>query len=285
MTESQPPNVRVLALRFRDRRVILDKPRLLIGRATDCDVILDGPLISRQHAELVVDGNAITVADLGSRNGVFVNGTRIEAPTELRGGDQLSIGGETAVVVRPDDGADATVLRRAMTLTGMEPIAAPTPAAGTRAFDDGNADEATRAASTLELLAPVFDKVLRMGRVDEAERLVGRQLEAIARRASRREPLSRPLVELTTSLALRLADGSAQAQWIDFAVTLNADAELVMSVEAVDQLYQLVRRVRGTDVRRLERYVTALRALQARLSPSERFVLNRLEGLLQVAVA
>ena len=63
-----------------------------IGRADQCDVVIALPHVSRAHAEVVVDGDVATVRDLGSSNGTYVNGRRIQQH-ELRHGDVLTVGG------------------------------------------------------------------------------------------------------------------------------------------------------------------------------------------------
>jgi two-component system, cell cycle response regulator len=70
----------------------LEPGTFTIGRAPACELMLDSPGISRRHAELVVDEHSVTVRDLGSVNGTFVNETRIEAPVQLAGGDLLRFG-------------------------------------------------------------------------------------------------------------------------------------------------------------------------------------------------
>lgn len=69
--------------------------RFLIGRGTDCQLSLDDPLVSRRHAVIAVaeDGRA-TVEDLGSRNGVFLNGARVDKPERLDDGDVIRIGSQ-----------------------------------------------------------------------------------------------------------------------------------------------------------------------------------------------
>jgi pSer/pThr/pTyr-binding forkhead associated (FHA) protein len=52
--------------------------RTVLGRARTCDVTVDDPSVSRQHAELRPEGEGWLVADLGSTNGTFVNGRRIQ---------------------------------------------------------------------------------------------------------------------------------------------------------------------------------------------------------------
>ena len=51
--------------------------QLLLGRSAGCDLVVPSPSVSRRHAEVWVDGEALQVRDLGSANGITVNGARI----------------------------------------------------------------------------------------------------------------------------------------------------------------------------------------------------------------
>jgi predicted component of type VI protein secretion system len=65
-----------------------------IGRE-GADITLDDDQVSRAHARVSATGSTVTVEDLGSTNGTFVNGTRIEAATTLEPGDTVRIGTTT----------------------------------------------------------------------------------------------------------------------------------------------------------------------------------------------
>lgn len=67
------------------------KRRITIGRSRDCDVRLNDPNASRQHAEVRQEGTAYWLVDLGSTNGVEVNGTRTKR-AKLEPGDTITIG-------------------------------------------------------------------------------------------------------------------------------------------------------------------------------------------------
>src|SRR3954453_8720419 len=54
---------------------------LIVGRAPTCDLPVFDPTISRRHAELVGDEGGVSLRDLGSSNGTFVNGTKVQAVT------------------------------------------------------------------------------------------------------------------------------------------------------------------------------------------------------------
>jgi len=67
----------------------------LIGRGRGCDIILNLSSVSRSHATLIRDPDGIwRYNDLNSKNGSMINGVRITEPTRIKGGDQLTIGGE-----------------------------------------------------------------------------------------------------------------------------------------------------------------------------------------------
>jgi phosphatidylserine/phosphatidylglycerophosphate/cardiolipin synthase-like enzyme len=64
-----------------------------IGRSEENDVVVADPLASRFHARITLSGDECVVTDLGSHNGTFVNGERIETRTPLRSGDVLDVAG------------------------------------------------------------------------------------------------------------------------------------------------------------------------------------------------
>ena len=78
------------------------KGSLVIGRSRTCDLTLASPDASRRHAEIVTLASGYLVRDLGSTNGTWVNGERIEE-RPLRSGDRIEIGGDlmTFCVVDP----------------------------------------------------------------------------------------------------------------------------------------------------------------------------------------
>jgi hypothetical protein len=73
------------------KRTVLSGSRVLIGRSRECDIQLDDPNTSRRHAEVRREGSTWVVADLGSTNGIKVNGHRV-AETELHPGDEVTLG-------------------------------------------------------------------------------------------------------------------------------------------------------------------------------------------------
>lgn len=73
------------------RVVPLDKDRLLIGRANHCDLVINEPSISAEHARLTREADGWRIANLLSTNGTFVNGKRASRAV-LQHGDHIRVG-------------------------------------------------------------------------------------------------------------------------------------------------------------------------------------------------
>ena len=130
--------------------------RIVVGRDPTCDITHDHSLLSRRHAEFVSAGELVVVRDLGSRNGVFVNGTKT-AEHSLRPGDVVQIGplraqyvvdGVPLSIAPEDHDTDRTSVRRPSALDNP-PAAAPARPLPASAAAPVSADEddATRLVS------------------------------------------------------------------------------------------------------------------------------------------
>ena len=64
---------------------------LILGRASDCDLVVAHPAVSLRHAELRREGTRCRLVDLSSTNGTFVNDVRVSSQV-LREGDVVSLG-------------------------------------------------------------------------------------------------------------------------------------------------------------------------------------------------
>jgi hypothetical protein len=73
------------------RRNVLSGNRVVLGRSREADIVLQDPNVSRRHAELRREDGGWQIVDLGSTNGIKVNGRRVDNQP-LRPGDQITIG-------------------------------------------------------------------------------------------------------------------------------------------------------------------------------------------------
>ncbi|MEJ8810735.1 FHA domain-containing protein [Variovorax ureilyticus] len=73
------------------RQVLLGPHETKIGRASTNDIVIDVNQVSRVHASIMVGPAFVTLKDLGSRNGTFVNGVKVETLV-LANGDSIRIG-------------------------------------------------------------------------------------------------------------------------------------------------------------------------------------------------
>ena len=79
-------------LRIGARTELVGSQGAVLGRSRDSDVVLDDPNVSRHHAEVRPSGGSWIVNDLGSTNGIKLNGRRIRGPESLKRGDVIELG-------------------------------------------------------------------------------------------------------------------------------------------------------------------------------------------------
>lgn len=89
--------------------------RYLVGRSPSCDLVLSSDHASREHAAFVRQDDGVWVSDLGSKNGVQVNGLGIAGTRRLSDGDRVSVGEVTLRFTDPED----RYLRRIEALEGQ----------------------------------------------------------------------------------------------------------------------------------------------------------------------
>ena len=109
-TRGEPSREPVCWLVGRDQEFRLGAGDHVVGREPGVSIRLDSPRVSRHHARIVISGASgreVAVEDLGSKNGTFVRGIRIDERTRLSSGDDIQIGPIT-LIVRIVEGLDAT---------------------------------------------------------------------------------------------------------------------------------------------------------------------------------
>jgi pSer/pThr/pTyr-binding forkhead associated (FHA) protein len=85
-------DLKVLEGRQAGKTIPVPVKQFLIGREQDCHLRPNSELISRHHCVFSIDEFSVRLRDLGSTNGTYVNGTRIDSPITLKSGDRIAVG-------------------------------------------------------------------------------------------------------------------------------------------------------------------------------------------------
>jgi pSer/pThr/pTyr-binding forkhead associated (FHA) protein len=259
-------------LRQGKREIRLERPALVIGRSAASDIQVSSGLVSRRHARLSLTNLGVMVEDLGSRNGVFVNSERVVGSARLRVGDRITVGDEVFVYGELEEPLDRAVTEVALQAQRIR-----------ESFTEDDTVIARRSADVFQLLGSVVDKALALGRGEEAERLIAAHLSTALSDALSGRPLPPDVARTAAGYSVKLAGATGKAAWLDHAVKLYQALDLVLPLSLVDEMYVLLRRVRGLDLKVLRGYTEYLRSRAQGLAPAERFVLQRLLGLERLA--
>lgn len=294
------PSVARFRLRYQATDLEMPLGEFVIGRSSSCSLALDDALVSRRHAILRVSTESVTVEDLGSRNGVNLNGQKIVGTARVRHLDRVSIGGQDMIVMEVGRQArerPTSEFRVCLSCnTPLEATASHCSRCGARI--PGGA--ATLAGATLEirldadpsevsgafrLIASIADKALALGQFEDAERMLGQHLDALVAGAQLGRKTSDLHLAQGTDFALALAEGLGSARWLDWAFDIHAANRQLMPSATIERLHELVRKVRYSTPTALRAYIAVLAELGDSLTPAERFQVRRLEGLERVVVA
>lgn len=112
--------------------------QLIIGRSSELDMVLVEDMVSRKHAKISLVSGKITIEDLGSTNGTFVNGEKVKT-SRLKEGDRILIGTSILKLVR--QGANAPELSDAQVKQNLEQAAAVQSSRQTRTAMTGKLEE------------------------------------------------------------------------------------------------------------------------------------------------
>ena len=276
----------------------------VIGRSTECQLSLDDPLVSRRHAVIRITRDAVTVQDLGSRNGVLVNAVKIDGERSVVAGDKISIGSQEMLLLSAEEhphmpranddvyrratqtlGAAYVVdLRNAMDVGGGALVggglasSALAASPGERIVDPPTV-EAARSRQSFQLLGGVADKALAMGRADDAERILQALLLDVITRARDGQPIEPAMAESAAKYAARLGGATTRGAWVDYVFELYKRQKKPIPAAVVDELYTVVRKAKNIDLSSVRDYLAQLRAAAPTHGPAEQFLVKRIEGL------
>src|SRR3954466_13710876 len=85
------PSLVFLAGPIAGRRYKLGDGEYVIGRRSDCQIFVPDMRVSRQHARLWKNGEGWSLEDLGSNNGTFINGVKLQQATTIKHEDEITI--------------------------------------------------------------------------------------------------------------------------------------------------------------------------------------------------
>jgi hypothetical protein len=270
-------------LRYLAHDLELPAGEFVVGRSAECQLSVDDPLVSRRHALFKVSRDVVSVEDLGSRNGVVVNGVKIDSSRDLGDSDKITIGSQDMTLHRYEEGSkpaphDEEYRRATQTLGamsvgelrgGIEPTVA----------DEQSKSGSSRTVNSFRLLGGVADKALAMGRAEEAERILQSLLFEILHRARDGGPIDTDAAEHAARYAARLAGATAKGAWVDYVFDLYTVVRRPLPAHIIDELFTVVRKVKTLDLKMLRAYLEELRQQAATFGPTERFLMQRIEGL------
>jgi pSer/pThr/pTyr-binding forkhead associated (FHA) protein len=271
-------------LRHHQHHFELAEGEFLIGRSAECQLALDDALVSRRHALLTVTADSVVVKDLASRNGVVVNGTKIDGSRILLDGDKLVIGSQEMHLIssRPQRSVEALRARSrtgAQTLSHTVPAVVVGPARSTASMPK----DAPKRAESFPLLATLSDKALALGRTDDAERLLASVMAEMLKDVQQGSPGSLDTVDQAALYAVRLAGATAKGSWVDYVIALYTAARRPCPAPLVDELHVVLRKTTPVDIAAFRAYLEMLRDQAATFGPGERFLVQRIEGLERLA--
>lgn len=265
----------VYRLAFRGEELLLGDAPVVVGRSPDCHVMIrKDKLASRRHARFTATPEGVRVEDLGSTNGVYVEGERITRPAMLTGGEHVRVGQQEFKVLasdtrrkffKPSSKVDSWSDKTALPL-GAEP-------------EEGS--DRTHRADVFDVLLNLSEKALREKNPEGAERIIGPQLTKLARQAAASRTINAAYRERGALIALQLAQVTGQGRWVDLVISLYAATGDLVTPSVIDALEAAARKVDQVDVTSLRRYAVTAASPQRPGGPGEKHIAARVRALEQ----
>ena len=222
------PNPRMSLPRFRLRFLLqeIDLPQgdTVIGRSATCQVTIEDPLVSREHARIRIAGERATIEDLGSRNGVQIGGAQLKGVHVLADGDRVRIGTQEVVFlsavppVAAGAGTRTTGFMCHCSECGhpypLELLECPACGSSDRTEEDTLAGAPTTQRDWgLDLVVEQLRRAESLGRSDDIERILAHARMGIEQRIGNNLPLERHTLDAVADAAATLAVTRGDAAW------------------------------------------------------------------------
>jgi hypothetical protein len=265
----------------------------VIGRSLECNLTIEDPLVSREHARIVIDEDGERVEDMSSRNGVRVNGVQIKGPTPLNDGDRVRIGTQDFVFCRVDPAgkghSKTTGVLRLCSKCHLpyprESVSCPNCESTEQSDEEtlsGSFGNESHTAWSVQLLVEALERALSLGRIQDAERIARRataQVEELLVSGGAVDP--KGLAGLAMQ-AVATTTATNDPTWLLWVLDVYRRSDRVPPVEVVERLAEATR-VHGSVVRgALDGLLAQLRVSAQAASQADVAALARLEGIRRV---
>jgi hypothetical protein len=275
----------------------------LIGRSSECNLVLDDPSVSRIHAAIIRDKGRLYIQDKGSRNGARVNEKPVNEKMELEDGDNIVIGHQNILILAHDRISDAenTVGLKACKSCGSwvptnqstcthcgtkrAPLA-PQKGMSTNLNPEAESSSDTRNGihghQSVMLMVDLAHKAIRVSKFDDAERLLDSVISRVQTRLKNGDHVSDDRFIAIVKAIVELGAASKSARQISILFRFHRKVGKLMSRELVEDLYETVRFTGYTVCREFDRYLSVLDSNENTFDAGEKFVYRRLKGLAQI---
>lgn len=238
-------------LRFLLQEIDLPQGDTLIGRSASCQVTLDDPLVSREHARIHIESAAASVEDLGSRNGMRLNGRLVDGSAPLSNGDRLRIGTQEFVFLELPASAERPARGGGTRQTGFmchcancsraypaELVACPACGGRERLEEDTLTGNSQRDWG-LELATEAVERARRNGAKQDLERVLSHGRLGLEQHLAEGRVVDRRLVDSLGIAAAEVATTRNEAGWGRWTLSIYASLGWVPPARLSQLLAQL----------------------------------------------
>ena len=210
-------------LRFLLQEIDLPQGDTIIGRSATCQVTIEDPLVSREHARIRIHGERATIEDLGSRNGVQVGGNPLQNVHLLRDGERVRIGTQEMVFCAGAPSSSGLGTRTAGFICHCSECGHPYPprAGGMPGVRLRRSQQKTRLPARpaplanwgLDLVVDALQRAQSLEPLDDVERILSHARLGIEQRIANGLPLERPMLDAVADTAASYAVTRRDATW------------------------------------------------------------------------
>ena len=275
-------------LRFQLQEIDLSPGVTILGRSPECQLTIEDPLVSRQHAQITIEAAQIFFEDLGSRNGSRVNGVLAKGKVPLQDGDRLRVGTLEIVFCKISSERSGPSNRKTGFLLycancklpyAEEMVACPHCGSQERTEEEQTLTGVKgedHSSWALLLVVDVLDRAVSAGRLSDAERMMRRAANAVDDLIKAKTPVDHGQFKKFADVTARYAQAQKSDQWSSWLLATFAAVGLVPQPEVVSQL-RGIRLEAGRGAQAIADIVRSAKARRDRLSDEDLEALSILE--------